>query len=197
MTKMKKTFILLFSLFLAFSTYAETKKEIKAYETAVLLMNEGKYKEAIPILKDLIRNNKEYIAPSWTLADLYGRMNNDEKKIATLIYIAKPNMPNYAATLLRLGKAYHETCNYEKALETYKTISPSDATFYKRAQIGIKQCEDALEFVAKPVPFHYKKPTHGNQGEIRRRSGKSRDAQKLERKKREIKKGNRNLRRIG
>lgn len=155
---MKKIVILLSFLLLCSSAsiHAETKKEIKSYETAVLLMNEGKYKEALPILKELIRNNKEYIAPSWTLADLYGRMGNSEKKIATLAYIAKPNLPHYAATLLRLGKAYHETCDYDKALEIYKTISASDATFYKRAQIGIKQCEEALEFVANPVPFHYR-----------------------------------------
>lgn len=153
---MKRFFLLLISLLFSSLLLAETKKEIKSYETAVLLINEGKYKEALPILKELIRNNKEYIAPSWTLADLYGRMNNDEKKIATLVYIAKPNLPHYAATLLRLGKAYHETCNYEKALETYKSISQSDATFYKRALIGIKQCEEALEIMEKPVPFNYR-----------------------------------------
>ena len=74
---MKKIVILLSFLLLCSSAsiHAETKKEIKSYETAVLLMNEGKYKEALPILKELIRNNKEYIAPSWTLADLYGRMS--------------------------------------------------------------------------------------------------------------------------
>ena len=133
-----------------------SKKEIKSYETAVLLMNEGRYKEAIPILKELIRNNKSYIDASWTLSDLYGKMCNDEKMISTLAYIAKPNLPRYSNTLLRLGKAYHQTCNYEKALETYKMIPEKDATFFKRAAIGIKQCEDALELMQHPVPFNYK-----------------------------------------
>ena len=57
---MKKIISLLtFLLLCAFSSiHAETKKEIKSYETAVLLMNEGKYKEALPLLKELVRNNK-------------------------------------------------------------------------------------------------------------------------------------------
>ncbi len=155
---MKRAFIILICtlIFSAQSSFSQNKKEIKSYETAVLLINEGKYKEAIPILRELIRNNKEYIDASWTLSDLYGKMNNDEKRISTLIYIAKPNMPRYSATLLRLGKAYHEMCDYEKAIEYYNMVPASDNTFFKRAAIGIKQCNEALEFVANPVPFNYK-----------------------------------------
>lgn len=148
------SFILFF--FVSFCSFAQTQKEIKTYENAVILVNEGRYKEALPILKELIRNNKEFIAASWTLSDLYEKMGDSEKRISTLLYIAKPNMPKYSATLLRVGKAYHETCNYEKAIEWYKMIPASDATFYKRGAIGIKQCEDALELVAQPVPFNYK-----------------------------------------
>lgn len=148
-----------FIILLLFSTtslFSQNKKEIKSYETAVLLINEGKYKEALPILKELIRNNKEFIDASWTLSDLYGKMCNDEKRIATLQYIAKPNLPRYHNTLNRLATAYHQTCNYEMAIETYKMIPQSESTFYKRAIIGIKQCEEALELVATPVPFNCK-----------------------------------------
>ncbi len=152
----KNLLILLSAFCLIGNLCAQSKKEIKSYETAVLLINEGKYKEAVPILRDLIRNNKEFVDASWTLSDLYQKMDNDEKRISTLIYIAKPNMPRYANTLLRLGIAYHQTCNYEKALETYKMIPQNETTFYKRAAAKIKECEDGLDLMQHPVPFDFK-----------------------------------------
>ncbi len=156
--KLKYKFIPLLISFLCSSVLlsAQSKKEIASYEQAVILMNQGKYNEAVPILRNLIRNNKEYIDASWTLSDLYGKMCNDEKRISTLVYIARPNMPRYANTLLRLGQAYHQTCNYEMALETYKKIPKESTTFYNRAAVKIKECEDAMEIMQHPVPFEFK-----------------------------------------
>ena len=45
------------------TTYA-SKKEIKEYETAVLLMGNGKYTEALPKLQALVRSNKEFVDAS-------------------------------------------------------------------------------------------------------------------------------------
>lgn len=153
---MKKLLIIITFFFFAFSALGQSKKEIQAYEDAVILINNGKYKEAIPILRELIRENKNFVDASWTLSDLYKKMCNDEKRISTLLYIAKPSVARYHNTLNRLATAYHETCNYEKAIETYKLIPKSESTFYKRAVIGIKKCEEALELVANPVPFNFK-----------------------------------------
>lgn len=154
--QMKRIISLILLTYCIAMVYAQSKKEISAYENAVININEGRYKEALPILRDLIRNNKEYIDASWTLSDLYQKMCDDEKRISTLVYISKPNLPRYANTLLRLGIAYHETCNYDKALETYKKIDPKDVTFFNRAALKIKECETAKEILKTPVPFHFK-----------------------------------------
>lgn len=153
---MRKITTIFLLILLSCSLMGQNKKEIKAYENAVILINNGKYKEAIPILRELIRENKNFVDASWTLSDLYKKMCNDEKRISTLLYIAKPSVPRYNNTLNRLATAYHETCNYEMAIETYKKIPQSESTYYKRAVEGIKKCTEALELVANPVPFNFK-----------------------------------------
>lgn len=153
---MKKfTVILLLALF-ATSVWGDNKKNIKTYETAVLLMNEGKYKEALPLFKGLVSTNKEFVDASWSLAELYGRMCEDEKQIATLVKVANPKMPRYHNSVMRLAAAYHSQCDYENAIKTYQIIPTSELTYYKRAQIAIKECEDALELKKEPVPFNFR-----------------------------------------
>ena len=125
---MRKITTIFLLILLSCSLMGQNKKEIKAYENAVILINNGKYKEAIPILRELIRENKNFVDASWTLSDLYKKMCNDEKRISTLLYIAKPSVPRYNNTLNRLATAYHETCNYEMAIETYKKIPQSEST---------------------------------------------------------------------
>ncbi|MEE0996712.1 MAG: OmpA family protein [Paludibacteraceae bacterium] len=151
-----KTMFLLLSLFLSASVSAQSKKEVKTYETAVIMINEGKYKEALPLLNGLVRENKKYVEASWTLADLHAKMRNDSKRIATLQYVAKPNMPRYYNTLMRLATAYHELCDYENAIKHFSMIPKTEAFYYKRAQEKIKQCSIALEFKSVPMPYSFK-----------------------------------------
>lgn len=132
---------------------AASKKEIAQYEKAVILMNEGRYNEAIPIFKSLIRENKNFVEASWSLSELYGRMNEDAKRIQTLQNIAKPKIDRYWNTVMRLGAAYHETCNYQEAINTYKLIPTTEGGYYKMAQPKIAACELALKLMEKPVPF--------------------------------------------
>lgn len=145
------------ALSLAFSApaaqAAASKKEIAQYEKAVILMNEGKYKEAIPIFKSLIRDNKNFVEASWSLSELYGRMNDDAKRISTLQYIAKPKVDRYWNTMMRLGAAYQETCNYQEAINIFKQVPKTEGGYYKMAQPKIEKCEIALKFVAAPMPF--------------------------------------------
>lgn len=129
------------------------KKEIKNYETAVLLINEGKYKEALPILNKLTLENNKFVEAYWTLADLHAKMRNQPKRIATLQRIAKEKSPRYHNTIIRLASAYHENCDYEEAIKTYQLIPASESSFYKRAIKGIAQCKEGLELMQNPVPF--------------------------------------------
>lgn len=92
------------------TTYA-SKKEVKEYETAVLLMGDGKYTEALPKLQALVRGNKEFVDAAWTLSELYGYMNNEAKMLQTLEGVAKPKLPRYYNSVMRLAKAYHNTWN--------------------------------------------------------------------------------------
>lgn len=155
---MKKLFFIL-SLFLSFSIIdvcAQSKKEINSYEKAVIMINEGKYKEAVPILRELIRENKNFVNASWTLADLYKKMEIPERRIATLVYVAKPKMPQYYNSLFRLGLAYQENCDYQNAINTYKEIPSTESFYYKKAQPKIRECEIAAKLLLTPVPFKFK-----------------------------------------
>lgn len=138
------------------SSTGQSKKDIKTYETAVILMNEGKYKEALPLLKGLVSSNKEFVDASWTLAELYQRMCDDEKQIATLAKVANPKMPRYYNSVMRLAEAYHGQCDYDNAIKTYQLIPSTETTYFKRAQAAIKECEDALDLKAEPVPFNFR-----------------------------------------
>lgn len=157
---MKRIIYIFCTLLFAVSSFAQSqyasKKDLKEYDTAVLLMNEGKYKEALPKFQALVRSNKEFVDASWSLAELYGKMGNPAKKLSTLEAIAKPKMPRYYNTLNRLGKAYHEECMYEKAIATYSLVPPKEQTYYKMAQAAIKQCQDGIELASAPVPFVFK-----------------------------------------
>lgn len=133
-----------------------SKKEIKNYETAVILMNEGKYKEALPMLNKLTYENSKFVEAYWTLAELHTKMGNQEKRIATLKKVAKEKAPRYQNTVMRLAAAYHENCDYENAVKTYQLIPESKSTFYTRAKAGIKQCNDAMNLMRHPVPFDAK-----------------------------------------
>jgi outer membrane protein OmpA-like peptidoglycan-associated protein len=152
----KKVVYIFFPILFSFSLSAQTnasKKEIKTYENAVILMNEGKYSEALPLLNSLTRSNREFVEVSWTLAELYAKMKNDPKRISTLQIVAKPKMPRYYNSLMRLAAAYHETCNYHEAIKTYEMVPTSETGYYRTAQQKIKQCKDALDLVAHPIPF--------------------------------------------
>ena len=133
-----------------------SKKEIKNYETAVILMNEGKFKEALPMLNKLTLENNKFVEAYWTLAELHTRMGNQEKRIATLKKITKENAPRYQNSVMRLAAAYHENCDYDNAIKTYQLIPESKSSFYTRAQKGIWECNNALDFIKNPVPFEAK-----------------------------------------
>lgn len=133
-----------------------SKKEIKTYETAVILMNEGKFKEALPMLNKLTLENNKFVEAYWTLAELHAKMGNQDKRITTLKKIAKDKAPRYQNTVMRLAAAYHENCDYDNAIKTYQLIPESKSSFYTRATKGIEQCNEALELMRHPVPFEAK-----------------------------------------
>ena len=130
-----------------------SQKEMQQYSKAVILMNEGRYSEALPIFKQLVRNNKNFVDASWSLSELYALMGDDAKRIQTLQYVAKPKVARYWNSMMRLAAAYHETCNYQEAINVYKQIPQSEVGYYKMAQPKIAQCEAAIKLMETPVPF--------------------------------------------
>lgn len=153
---MKKFAIIFITIALSSFCYGQNKKDIKTYETAVIMMNEGKYKEALPLLKGLVTSNKEFVDASWSLAELYDRMCDNDKQIATLVKVANPKMPRYYNSVMRLAAAYHNLCDYDNAIKTYQLVPSTEMTYYKRAQSAIKECEEALELKQEPVPFNFR-----------------------------------------
>ena len=148
--------LLLFPLLLCGQVPKASKKEINTYDNAVVLINEGKYKEALPILNILVNDNRNFVEAAWTLSELHGKMRNDAKRISTLQGAAKPKLPRYYQTVMRLAAAYHETCRYEDAIKTYELVPESEMNLYRIAQREIQRCRDAIDLIAHPVPFKIK-----------------------------------------
>ncbi len=147
---MKKIITLLIFLLLVAGASAQKRKAQKAYDA----FTAGEYFEAIDFFKDAFsktRDRAEKSELTFMVAECY-RLTNDPKnaetwykKISGKDY-AKPNATFlYAESLRKNGK-------YEDAIEeynNYKRLVPADS----RADLGIRSCELAMEWMASPEPY--------------------------------------------
>jgi len=147
---MYRTVLLLFIIVIPLAVYPQKRKAQRAYDA----WDAGEYFEAIDFFKDAYsktrdRNEKsEYV---FMVAECYRLSNNSRsaeswyKKISGRDNARPEASYWYAETLKKNGK-------YEAAIEAfeeYKQIVPSDA----RADLGIRSCELAIEWMESPQPY--------------------------------------------
>ena len=147
---MVRTVVLLFIILIPFTAYPQKRKAQKAYDA----WEAGEYFEAIDFFKDAYsktrdRNEKsEYV---FMVAECYRLSNNPVsaeswyKKISGSDN-ARPEATYWYAESLKKNGKYEDAI---EAFEAYKQIVPSDA----RADLGIRSCELAIEWMESPQPY--------------------------------------------
>lgn len=147
---MKKILTLVVCLSILTGAYAQKRKAQKAYDA----FTAGEYFESIDFFKDAFsktRDRAEKAELTFMVAECYRLTNNPRnaeswyKKISGKEY-AKPEATLlYAESLRKNGK-------FETAIEEYKNyklLVPSDY----RADLGIRSCELAIEWMDYPEPY--------------------------------------------
>ncbi|MBN1387337.1 MAG: OmpA family protein [Bacteroidales bacterium] len=147
---MVRTVVLLLIFLISLTAYSQKRKAQKAYDA----WEAGEYFEAIDFFKDSYsktrdRNEKtEYV---FMVAECY-RLTNDSRS-AELWYKkisgrdnARPEATYWYAQSLKKNGKYEDAIS---AFVEYKQIVPSDA----RADLGIRSCELAIEWMESPQPY--------------------------------------------
>ena len=147
---MVRTALMLLIILIPLSAFPQKRKAQKAYDA----WEAGEYFEAIDFFKDAYSKTRdrdernEYV---FMVAEGYRLTNNPRsaepwyKRIAGRDNARPEATYWYAQTLKKNGK-------YEEALEAfeeYRQIVPSDA----RADLGIRSCELAIEWMESPQPY--------------------------------------------
>jgi peptidoglycan-associated lipoprotein len=137
-------------LLLSISVEAQSRKTRKAYDA----FESGEYYEAIDLFKDAYtrtRERSEKAELNYMVAECY-RLTNDPrnaeswyKKIAGKEF-ARPEATLMFAESLRKNGKYEEAI---EAYEEYRKMVPADA----RADMGIRSCELAMEWMAAPESY--------------------------------------------
>ncbi len=147
---MKKIITLLMFLLIFAGASAQKRKAQKAYDAYTA----GEYYEAIDFFKDAFsktRDRAERAELTFMVAECY-RLTNDPRNAAT--WYKKISGKDYAkpeATFL-YAESLRKNGKYEEAIDEYKNyklLVPADS----RADLGIRSCELAIEWMNSPEPY--------------------------------------------
>lgn len=152
--------VVLFLVFIAFSgiAAAQDKKE-QAYQKgleAVKLEDQGKYEEAIKLLKEAQKLDPDFIDYPYELAYAYAAMEDYAKAIKTLEKL-KDHQKIYDQVYQLLGNCYDMMGNSEKAIEVYdeglERFPKSGKLFLEKGNVfwGKKEYSKALPFYEKGI----------------------------------------------
>ena len=149
----KKLILLYFSFsFICLSMNAQSSKQEKEqrdYMYASYELSKGNIDEGIAKVQALIKTNKQKMQYYWLLDEVYQHINNDTARIAMLeqaVNIKGSDFPE--ETKERLGLAYFDNGNYEKATEVFKQLKPT-----RQILLDIENCKVAKELRSNPVPL--------------------------------------------
>lgn len=140
--------------------YNEKENQIKIclmYEKAKKLKNEGKIKETISLIQDILKENKKF-APAWVLfGDIYKEEKEEEKALSVYTEGFKNT---YSAILIhRIEDLYLEKEEVSKALEAInhlrfqveKEIIPK--FFLGKLYYRLEVLDEAYKFLSSIQPF--------------------------------------------
>ncbi len=150
---MRHAVIIIIALFLASGLYAQDPlKEAESY------FDEANFQTALDYYKKALKKDSTNVELRHNMAICMLSLNMDRKPaIPHLEWVVKQGKFDVYAWF-DLAKAYHFDHQFDKAMANYKkyTSVGKDDEFIKIAKLGIKQCENAKELIAKPidVTFH-------------------------------------------
>ncbi len=162
---MKSTvFIVIFSLIASFTFgqigySTKSRKAIKLYENAQLLLRQRKFPEAIEKLNNAVAKDNDFIEAHLKLAFSYELLRNvpeQQHHLEEIIRIA-PNSYKYKNAYYSLGKVYFKTGKYEKSAKMLQELQRMGITNqHIRASVDDLQTniDFALENLRKPLDIH-------------------------------------------
>ncbi|GMQ88902.1 MAG: hypothetical protein BMS9Abin09_0343 [Gammaproteobacteria bacterium] len=107
---------------------AEPAKLPRNYDSALVLMQSGDYKAAIPVLQAFIEKNPELAGPRLNLGIAYQKSGDFEAAVAALTNAIELN-PKNAAAHQQLGITYREQGNFKAALDAYTNALQLDSDY--------------------------------------------------------------------
>jgi len=147
---MVRTLVLVFIILIPVTAFPQKRKAQKAYDA----WEAGEYFDAIDFFKDAYSKTRDRDEKSeyvFMVAECYRLSNNPRSAETWYKKISGQNNSRpeatywYAQSLKKNGK-YEEAI---EAFEEYKQLVPSDA----RADLGIRSCELAIEWMESPRPY--------------------------------------------
>lgn len=148
---MARYLVIFFALLLTLNVSGQKRKAQRAYDA----IEAGEYFDAIDLFKDAYSKTKdrtEKAELTFMVAECY-RMTNDPKNAETWFKkIAGKDYARPEATL-RYAESLRKNGKYETSIEVYREyrqMVPSDP----RADLGIRSCELALEWMNSPEPYN-------------------------------------------
>jgi outer membrane protein OmpA-like peptidoglycan-associated protein len=169
MSKFKNMKILLFSLLyssllLTNATAGEDPKKIELEKKADKLFDEYHFKQALPYYLEMVQGNEKDMYAHYKLGVCYLYTNDKKKSIDHLLRAKQLDAQKELTDLpYQLGKAYHLTHQFDKAIEQfqlYKTSlkGPEDITGMQveEADREILFCKNGKSFTANPVKVNLK-----------------------------------------
>lgn len=133
---MKRLFILLLFAVISVSIFADSMDSAKKY------IQDGEYEEAIPILENLVRKEKDYAVAYLNLAYCYFHLGKNEK--ALVYYQRAYDLSGSLDSVIGLQWTYLALKNYSRSLEFGRIALEIDPSNYS-AELGIADAFFAQE----------------------------------------------------
>lgn len=147
---MARITIVLLLILIPLGAFSQKRKAQKAYDA----WEAGEYYEAIDYFKDAYsktRDRDEKTEYVFMVAQCYRLTNNPRSAASWYRKIAgkdnaRPEAAYWYAQVQKMNGRYEDAI---EAFEEYSTLVPSDS----RADIGIRSCELAMQWMASPMPY--------------------------------------------
>lgn len=137
------------------SLHTKSKKAVAIYTSATEAYTKDKVGEALHLLDEAIKKDKNFIDAYLLKADIYFRKSDYEKEIACIETALAIDSTYFISAYYNMGVAKFNTGDYDSAinwLERYKAKTRAKRSIAK-ADAYIVKANFAIEAIKKPVPF--------------------------------------------
>jgi len=123
------------------------------YKKGTILKNLNQYQEAIICFNQLLENNPADVQILVELASCFESLNN-YKASQTLLIKALEFQPNNLFLIQKLGNAYYQNENFNKAIDLYLQAENYGETYFLSKQIA--RCYERLDSIDMSITYYTK-----------------------------------------